>query len=841
MNYLEVLYLAITYLSNQKEIKEDIFNIISDSKLIIIKGSNGTGKTFIIKRIAEEWKNKDELNSFLFLSGDKTFCETREYFPFDRWFSENLKLVENHRGLKHNLLLKASKMAPFNSGDLVEHVIESISNYKENQLQEKNQYMLEKELEIVYKLQYVIGDKNFIICIDDLLWWDTKSIEFLKLLLKRRNSSLDFLKNVVFIFCLNEVITEREKELVQLFNDLGARDYTLNRINRNDFEFCLYSMGLNKSLNMEIIDVLFTVTGGNLSLIKQNVIYINDNEFSTLQDNNSWLHVGHLEFLIEERLKSYGDDGVLVNEILKYASILGLSFSFAELEQSTKKNKYEIKHIIKKANQMSFVDLEQKKATFVHEIIQALFKGKTEENKSEYYRGCAESIKILKPGEYLLRHNLYLQAALMEEAALNYLLEYLRMLRKREHLTIEFRNKLTFFSDLIRKNDYINVMSEAYRAYYEKDYQSCIKMLTSILFISNKALQAEKDYLLSLCLNKQIHMKKRLDAVSTLETYLEIANTDYESEIWSRLMSILMVSYIHINEREKAKNIEKLLIFELDRRSDYDIDALDKIHIYYRKSGVCHETDTAMSLTQKSVEYFGPSDSSGIPRHPIEYYMALSNHIGNTILGGEFEKGYTYALELLRFINKFQSTTTFPRLEVALNNYIVNSFLAGKIVASKALDLMVKFVFIRIPNHTDNILIRMNYAIFVAMNGEIELSQKYLIDLLNYLKKNSNIENYYYYCIYSNLMVVQFQLGNKDEAESIYNKIEEFIPNIGDPIFYRKRHVLLGKLFKQNTLATGDKWLDVLNIETQLIEQDSRWNFYGKGYLFSDVQFWSES
>lgn len=823
-------------LKHQEAIKNIIIEDLKNGeKLFIIEGVSGTGKTYLMNSMIKEIMNENNFEFFI-MEGDNQ-CLTRDYYPIEQCLAAKKKIQKDQTNNIKTIISKTVRSIP-SVGYPAEFVVKEILNHKNNNVVKLNSHLNESEMNIIFRIKHFIKNK-IIFYIDNLHWWDEKSIALLYQFLKEKEGSLSFLRNAIFIInWTTDQSSIQENFKKEISRKFDFKNYKLEVTEKENYRDVLQAMGLEKQINKDLINALYSITGGHLQLTIDIIRYINETSLE-VEELSNLVATSDINTLIEERLKNYGAKGEVVTEVLKYASIIGLSFTFMELEKITKKTKIEIQEIIEEANKLHFViDIDTKTINFVHEIIRELFNNQLGDNQTKYYESYAECLKIIKPNDYLTRATFLLKAKSFREAALLYTIAYIKKLRNQENISIEFKRQLSIFSKELRIEDYLYMIENAYKNYHNKQFDNAIKNLELIEDFHPILLLAEKDYLLSLCLTKKIDRHSREKSVEILSHYNDIATLLNENELWSRILSLQMISYIHINDKDNAIKLEKIIVFHLNDRVDFDSDAEDKINILRRKSSSVHSIAFAQRRTKQSVEYFGPIEEGGIPLNPIQYYYSLNNHVANTLVLGEFEQSFKDANILMDFIRDY-SDIDFPRTEIPLNNYILSGLASQNISQEKALEIYSE-IFENIKLSADSILMRINQAVLYAGNNQLNVAFNILSELKLRLIKQSNIELYYQYYVDSNLMVVEYLLGNESKALKIWEEMN-YMPSIGIEKYYKKRHAILKELFDSNIKATGYEWLTILEKNYPEFIENTEEKSYSHGFLTTDIQFWSES
>lgn len=830
------------FLSNQEEILNSIeIQIKQGNTRFIIYGDSGTGKSFLIDRIKNNLECNKKYEKFfpITLSGDKCF-EDRDYYMFYKYFSTCDRFKYNHKKKIKDISKKAAKAIPY-AGDLSELLVEQLFTVNESKFEECNKIFSQEEVDILFKLKHILSTNCKYMFIDNLQWWDKKSLVFLNILLKSCdfNESLSFLKDTIFIINITtNQISSNSEAINSLIETCCFQQFNLNIVSKEDYPTVLQYFGLKHEIIGKLMDVLYSISNGHLQLTKNIVKYLNDTDIDDLIENPSTLHDSFLDKLIEQKLSEYGAKGDLIKNVLKYASIIGKSFTFRELEKMTSKNRYELSDLIDNANKLYLVEKGASSGEFVHEIVREIFYGKTENEKFQYYGAFADCLKYIKPGDYKARLACYLKVGLGPDSELICVLEYIKKIRCKEFIDLGFQNQIDVLISDSKTKEYLEFMKIAYDNYFTKRYDQAISMLNQIDDTYNKLYRAERDYLLSICLSKKLDKDSRELSVKCLEQYVDIDEVYNEGEIWTRVLLALLVAYVHINKPLEALCIEKKLMNYLSERADYDVEARDKINILRRKASAIHDSDKAAILTQKSVEYFG-SNGNDEPWNPIEYFMALTNHVGNLIVSGMFEDAYEYACDLAKQV-KSPNKVLFTRIEVALNNYVLSAVLSGKLSVGKSLNIM-NVIVSHSRIYADYVLLELNRANLLAMNNNILEASELLESIYQKLHEGDNVEAYYEFCINSNRMIMAHLLGHKEKALNILKLCNDTIPNIGDQHYYKKRNNLIEQLIENDIVSDGFSWLNIIFEKFDLSKNNTMWKFYGLGYLFTDMAYWSES
>lgn len=184
---------------------------------ILISGPSGYGKTFLSNRLCKwvmtTYYSTDSAKSICFLGDNR--CAQREYHPFLTGLNSLNKHYELSKTVKKGVA-KTTSFSPI-GGSFFEFVAEAILNRNGSANYKLNQFFSEAEIDIILKLRNAIHQNVKAFYIDNLHWWDEKSLEFLYLLFKYKKEVLPELDDVIFIFNITSNQSFQHKEQVTAF------------------------------------------------------------------------------------------------------------------------------------------------------------------------------------------------------------------------------------------------------------------------------------------------------------------------------------------------------------------------------------------------------------------------------------------------------------------------------------------------------------------------------------------------------------------------------------------------------------------------------------------------
>jgi hypothetical protein len=833
------------FISNQKIIIDSAIErlFVDKCRALLIKGKSGVGKSYVLKEVEKVVLQKHNTQVF-YISGDKYFSN-RKYYPFLAFMKaiyadDNSKLMKDiiESELK-TAIPTAIKTVPA-VGDLLSVITDVGLSSKQKLFDTRQQIYTSDEIQFLMKLEYVTQGKNALFFLEDIQYWDLESLKFLSLLLTIDKHDVTLEKALFIATYKTEGGSTRES--AQILNDiikqLAGSSLTVNPIRHSEYGEVLYNFGLKSRLLNETVDAIFSITNGHLQMTRDIIQSANDH----INDPEIFLKIieeQDVQKIIEDRLLAYGATGAMIDEMLKFGSLFGQSFSVYEIQSILVKEEAEVRHLVNQANNLYLINKTSNGASFVHEVIREIFKKKTDEKQYKYYKSFSEALKLLRPSDFLDRAESLLKAGSYNEAAVLYVLDYLKKARLQDSVLVS-DNIFDFFVNNSDHRDYYSSMASAYDFYYRLEYDACIDELNSINDIFDSVLIAEKYYLMSITYSKYFDADSRNKAIEVLLPYCDKSNLNNETEIWQRIMSALMIAYVHNNKVAEAKKIERALMYDLSIQAKYDINAAAKLNIIRRKSSSIHTPNIACKFIAKSIAFFGPKDNliNDYPFDVKEYYMALTNYAANSLCSGNYMDGYIKAGEALR-LPASNKRITFERIFMPFNNYVISGLMAKKITLPNAYSYLEKISDMRNVKDVDKIIIDVNLAILNALLGNMDSSLTILSIQKTKIDANRSVEFFYKNLVYSNYIALLY-LHNR--YSGIHKEAEGFLTEIlktENPYWIKRATALLNTIKSEFHAKNSIDWFD--NALSLNNENSSIWHFYSRGFLFGELEYWSES
>ncbi|MGN7765011.1 ATP-binding protein [Paenibacillus sp. 22594] len=817
----------------QNTVFENLLREINrNTSVILLKGNSGVGKTYISKQIQDHLSNDKERQQVYFRGNDHYRFNDYYIFreKFDSYLSGNAITKSK---LLNGGLREGVKAIPF-AGDLVSWFFELISD----KYTKKTTSLLDSQAnEIMAVFQHLINNQVALIIFDDINSLDQSSIDLLKNLVSGNlNDKFTFLKKTSILLIVN---TEIDSDFVNWLNSSNNyKEFQLPTASQDNIKDILeqFNYKFINNINFKTTEFIYNISGGNIELIKQMVLLLNDAEKSFEAffevDNINQEHVFY--DILESRLKLIGADGELIDELLSTASLIGMNFNLHELEYITKINTDKIKEIIKSSNEAKLTEnIKSTAYKFTHDIIRLIFNNRANHNKSGYSKKISQFLQFMKTGEYFMRANFLFEAGDTEDSLLLYMLGCFQQLRNDMEISEYIESRVRFLLENSSLSDYYVTMKEAYSLYKKQDFTKCINKLLEIEDAIQPILNMEKEYLLAIASKKVYSINTELNySKERLEFIFNNSNMD-EKELWARCSSCLMAFYYDcFHDDKKAFEINRKLFDYYSERKSFDPQGEYNTNILYRKSKMFLTSDIAVKNTEKSVEFFKNSS------YLSQYYKSLCNHLGNLITLGEYNKSFEFIEENSNILSDYENLALMNNYYL-VNNAVLSGVYSNKLDISNGIELLEKILESHLQSD-DSYIIKNNLSVLLALSGEFIKAKCNLEEMAH--DERIKVDDYYDYFISMNLASVLYILGEKMSALDILTEYEDKIPYIckNEKNFLVNRQRYLQELF------SSDVSIDPNQFDTYLINKYPQilgpsWKHWGRGFLTSDIQFWSES
>ncbi|HTD36088.1 MAG TPA: AAA family ATPase [Candidatus Limnocylindrales bacterium] len=822
----------IAALTGQARAVRELLGWVTSSRTFVqptalLSGPSGSGKTWVAEQLADL---APDTVACVFTSGDKSNT-ARPYTPFSA-----ATMSVRRASFAADAIPEIARAADPRFGSLTQFLLKYMLTRTESEKVRRSFLLDDTEREILLRLERLAGGNRLLLVLDDLQWWDDKSIGLVKLMLSPQwNEAFPFLADTVYLALTTPGQESASAAYEGLLERFTSFETTLTYCERNDFNAILIGLGLRKALPPNVARDLYEISRGHLAVARLLVEDLNHSvdieELLAERDFERFT-----ERVIVGRLRSAAGDAPALREVLSYAAIIGRSFSQKELECLAHEFARQFLKCVRAAKELRLFVERGPMLTFVHELYPRVLKLRDPDESRELNRRFTQCLLRIRPGDYAARARHLHDAGDFIAAHVTEIHGVLADVRdgRLGRLTHEYPDESRHES----LNRFHAEISAMYRAYHEARYSDVIRMAEFIDPTLPASLRAETDYLVALCRTKSLSHAERKRAASLLEQWWHML--DVEPELWARLALARIITLGQMGERDGMDAVARELIEQLEQHVDYDFGAQ---RIYARlalRADLLYRPDVAERRLAEVVRYFGPSASGIMARDPLGYYLALTNFTGNQIALSKYESARDSAERCEAYVQSVEGTIDaiqFPRLDVLANNSVLSAYRSVHMSAATAADSL-RTVIQAAPRSNDLPLLVSNRVGFDVLSGvavdvsALEAEFGHLI--------NGDFEAYYTFFTGNNLAAAYLMSSDVVAARRVWSQIAPLVGQLDERV---REYMTWRQLRLDGALRIADCTLEQCEAAIRADVADAvgpSWDHYSHVVLLSELQIWSD-
>lgn len=787
--------ISIDTLLGQSFIFQKITQNIDKDRVILLKGETGYGKTYLLNKVMQYCKTTMK-NSVSFLLENNIY--SYDYAPFLLAISQNESLFLNN-GI--NILKTYVDMVPV------------IGKALEKSVSLKRSYPSEftvDEINILTQIKKAAQGKKVILFCDEISSWDEPSLVFLIKLIKYKDDLGHF-------FPLSCICTDSASS--DLYDKLFTVKYDLKPFNSIHSVQIVNALFPDNKLDEDTIKNICSICNYNIGIIIQVVSNINStNAFSDKEIRNLFI--------------SKLPEKENVSLLLDKASIIGITSYKSILQKFVKLDDFHFQISLDSASEASLLRDEKEQVKFVNECVWSVFHEYNKNNK-QYHHDLAKCLESVMPSSHKRIGGEYILSGFYENAAVHFVQSAI-------FYYITYRIKPLFTAqekELINKYNlmfFCNRIIELYDNYYHgtcQEEEDC--PLTNY-----DVLDFESDYYKAfLCINESIDQTCYEHVFDKLQRWVN--NTSFKSESpeqWLRAALLCLETDVELHNglnRALLSDIEQTIraYAKTDKNIEvFHYDFMSKSNSIYSIEIAANYTYDAVSALEKNNLFY---------RHSYKYLIFLTNALANAIVMGEKEKAFEYSKKAIDCIAEGD---IFPSSFIGTisNNIYISLLLWNRENFIKEFDSISKTMLNLIGQKDDDIstvLYKNNLAVFYLYYKDYTSAQNILKELFDLVKYNNSIDDYYAYLIKNNYYMFQYIKTGKIDVQRFDDELSALKPLDLNMKYFNARLIYMKEKLTQGYKIDlkSERWNDFESVQI-----GKAWFFWGKWFLLSDIQFWSE-
>ena len=793
-----------------------------------ISGRPGVGKTWIASQIRGTFVQDNNWKVF--------------YFPCPEWASNQpyspleLGLLKaNSEGLASagaKLASNAAKDIPF-VGHTASAALTGLLALNRRTRLDLGDILPKMAQDICFRLQKEIGDKNALIIFDDAHWLDDGTRTLLRAFFEMELAKVfPFLQKTHVVAIATP--EQADTDTVKLAMSLGVSHFNTHVVtecSEPEFFELLESFGLEQKLDTDRLRDLYAITGGHLKIAKHVVELLNSDGSPNLLSVSDSTKI--FQIAIEHKLSSLGTLGAEIQKLLAKAVSIGSSFSVDEISCLLSLDLPTVQHKLDEAERCLLIHRTGHQVSFAHSIVKEYFENTVSlpVSKSDHQK-FAECLKLIQPGQYGLRAMHLGKAGFNRDAAALLVCDALARYRNGIPSPWESASRQVgkFSPSLL---PLIELLRTAHEQFERGKYLEASKLFAEISITAPALISVEAAILEGRALLKVSNPDGRDRSIKVLREALHDVDEE-EVELWARAVLYLAVAEAFAGNLEASRKAGKRLCQVLERRLNFDPMSQTLLNRFRLRADLFLSEDLAAGELKKVVSDLIPID--GIPTEPTQAFIALNNASGNALYRGEFDQALNYCIQADELLNVF-SNLSFPRLDILGNNQLLSAWLSGKLTSS-AFAREAQILLSATPVTNDTSILQSNLAFALIQSGQLNEATELLRSSYASVNNAEYTDYFDQYFLGNNLTGCLFELGNIDEALLVW----EGLQNLPSKLPYAIRDFMLLRHATQEQIFYGKSGLawDDFPCEKLKDRIGTMWRFFGRGFLLSELQFWSD-
>ena len=682
-------------------------------------------------------------------------------------------------------------------------------------------------------------NKNILFIADNYELWDIPSKQFLqKIMLPQIELLPDY--HLTTLLISREFETKVDEPLLSVI--------PIQEISDDNILFILRQHGYSKQMNIRDIRLC---AGNDLSLALMAAGYYDGNDILPSDFNE----------IFDKRYKNLPEEDQKVCKILGPLSIIDSCFTKDETAffidpapQDETETEYQAEEYLDLAAEHQFITGEES-YHFTSDKVKAYFKRQLSKKEKLYHRKFANYLQTRHPEDYYSRGK-HMENSLQKNDAKAILgtwqllfLSYIRRASAVSSADDVYRIFPDIDSLLARlpfslaktQRHVLDELYNGYEAFSKYEYNLALYHLQAITYSQLiPALLAEVQRLILLC-HVQLADNFAIAKQRAEELYDTINDDNFcEDEQYCRAALVLLDFYIdRANDPQKVRLLHRRLIQIIQQHPDClafeEFEACDN-----RKASLYYTAVIASRQTAQSIYFYRTHHNRN------NLYMALCNHAGNALICGDFEASRQALNECDAMLLKDDGIYYPSPYKVENNKILLNYLLAEKMAdgsKEKILESahLAADAFSKIVNRQENEVshvILFNYLGLLILCG----SKNWPEELAKANIQLVEIDEYYQYFLHDLNFAGSLLQGNIKAAQ----KELEILKGLDVPLLRNYQQIFLKRRSEQELILNTPKCLnnDPMKYHEIILKacshvQDSSCQFFGRGFLLSDLQFLS--
>jgi hypothetical protein len=804
-----------------------------DVRIARLTGVAGSGKSQIAGRVADAWQ---QLGGACVVAIGDDEHSWRELFPLLSGLSH---APRDWVGLAGSGSRTGARMADAAAGGtgLGTSIFDLLAATFRHKTERALKPYSPVEQDVLLNLKRLARRRRVLLIADNTHWWDSQSLCLVgDIISDRLGEVLPQLKRVSVLL----VDTEAEQTVIapEAFKHLVDRCVSntskIGRCTRDQFPEVLRLFGASVDLPPTILDELFGATHGHLKLAEQVAAYEKDADLGNLTET---FDGEYLAALVTARFNSLGSFSPEVGDLLVRAAVLGLSCTEKDLRCLSDRRQGELRELIRRAEQIGFVERLDEEVTFSHDVIRRAILQQQPSLLEDLHLKLADCLSILRPGDYGARAQALLKGGDRERAREMLALTCVAQIRRGVPPSRAVQPAELEYPDDESLLEFLRTIADGYMAVASGDYTHEPPRLRVPHAHETTPMAAERNYLTAIFSLGAQTVAGADEARQILASWAPKLGDEVELEL--RYFVLLQQAQVLSDHFDEARETEFLLEQRLSRRVRFDSAASMLTQVQNRRAGGIMQPEFAVERIDQSVEYFrkGTGDPTG---DAVQLFRSLTNLTAIEIRLGRDQKAFQHASEAEKIA--VESLDVVHRLDVLANNLVLAGYRSGAIDLEETISRQA--LILGSPGGSDdNFLERCNLIAYLLIAGRDDDAAVELARLDAEVESDGVDETYLVYYWSALKIGAAAATGDVEEARRRIADMAPFVEALKWPAasYVRRRHELLVRSIANLRSDSSRGELDRILLVDGLQHVGPAWSYYARMFPCCELSFWADS
>lgn len=803
-----------------------------DGEHMVLTGPRGSGKSWLVEQFVRSQERAHGLS--IILAPGQRNNHSRPLLPIRLAFNANVDFSE----FAKQVVAESGQSAGGEYGGILKIALDFTLNYQRRKQEIQTKYISSDDRTALIDLEKMARNKRSILILEDLQCWDEESLKLLAVMTTDPvKTAFPFINSLRF---LGVISSGEEGACPESFETarriLAGHAISLHYVDESGFGEALRVFGAGGGLSADLVSGLHQASRGHLWLTRHLAQQLQGSGASHATAGKDPYSI--CRDILRRRLGEMGPSGQRIAEALRLLSAIGVEAPKAEAECLTRGSEHG--KALKEAVRCELLVERRDNYRFPHDIVHCYFSDEllSDGDLDVLTHGqFAECLRKIRPGDYLRRSRHHARAGQRRLAETCMAQHILALSRTASAFPMEETWDIAANSQFRR---FLRAMRKISACFDAGDYSDAIIEAKSIEESLPQQLLAERDCVVARCHIKLLTGADRLYAATLMDQWDCIESS--EPELWARVVLTRIIAKSFAYDTQGAiRETRRFAMLDDFRYRDPDI--LRTIMNLSLKADMLYGPEAACAQLQEAVEYFGPAAPGMGARDPARYFVGLTNLAANAIMRGAYSEAKATAARAIEYLDEFrvrEPCARIPRTDIVVNNFLVAAFRDGKLAASECSGYLRKILDLGIRSNDHSLFIS-NNAAFLALSGKADEAVAILSDAFAEISGRGDADPYYVYFIGNNLAGALFTAGRAVESASIWDKITPLASkiNLVQEGVFTKRHVMLGTIYS-DTGSNLNRWDEFIATRHPAMIRGPIWLQLRRGFLLSDLQFWSE-